>query len=68
MTEQAQHQTRAQPIATAPRDGRQILLWVPPCVQALSGTWIVSSWHKGDWHIPYFTAPTLWAELPEVPR
>jgi hypothetical protein len=60
--------TEAQPISTAPRDGRQILLWVPPCVQALSGAWVVASWHAGAWHTPYFVEPTLWAPLLEVPR
>ena len=66
---QAAHQlTAARPIATVPRDGRQVLLWIPPCVQALSGTWLVASWQAGGWHTPYFTAPTLWAPLPEVPR
>jgi hypothetical protein len=56
------------PIATAPRDGTPVLLWIPPCLKAVSGARLVASWQRGDWHTQYLTAPTLWAPLPELPE
>lgn len=56
-----------QPMETAPRDGRWILLWDKLECLAVSGYWDA---HVDDWmtdvDLPYFI-PTYWLPLPPAP-
>ncbi len=53
-----------QPIETAPRDGREVLLWV-------HGIYVIGWYHRGEWrHGPkgYAVSPTHWRPLPTPPE
>jgi hypothetical protein len=52
---------------SAPRDGSDVLLWVPRCANAPHGTHCIARWHMGEWYQPFFAEPTHWQPLPPPP-
>lgn len=61
--------TSWQPIETAPRDGRRLLLWDPSRDMPIFGCWAVEwdGWKEWafDWKLPQ---PTHWIPVPPAPK
>lgn len=58
-----------QPIETAPKDGRKVLVWHP----GFGLDYLVMYWLEGDWREPKDGArlkspPTHWAAVPPPPK
>ena len=64
-----------QPIETAPKDGRAIILYLPWLKTARTGRWAIKGPRRG-WLVHWSTTnksvvasePTLWMSLPELPE